>query len=175
MKILMLITILMLVSILISGCINEQRDSNISNDLENIQYSESPEAQATATQEVQNDLDEILKIRKNYKLELNDWQKTKCYTDSYTDDLKLDLKITNNNEDKILEYLTIRVNQYDSSGELIGWGRTSIKVRTLVPQTSDYALPCIKGALFETTKVTVEIEDNPPEETYKFHKELQSI
>ncbi|MDD4877535.1 MAG: hypothetical protein PHO02_00690 [Candidatus Nanoarchaeia archaeon] len=151
--------------VLVSGCTTTKTEVENQQDMQATQVSE--------IQEEKINPEEILVIRQNYDIEVNNWEKTQCFTDSYTSDLKLDLKITNNNVDKKLDYLTIRVNQYDSSGELVGWGRTSVKVSVLEPQTSDYALPCIKGAIPSTIKVEVEIEKQPSEDSYKFFKELQ--
>jgi len=152
--------------VLVSGCATTETEFETNQ--QDVQTTQTPEIQ-----EEKINTEEIFAIRQNYNIEVNDWEKTQCFTDSYTSDLKLDLKITNNNVDKKLDYLTIRVNQYDSSGELVGWGRTSVKVSVLDPQTSDYALPCIKGAIPSATNVDVEIEKQPSEESYQFFKELQ--
>jgi len=171
------VILLIICMVLISGCISEKKpDSKTSTESQKNQEFDTGLPTQSPTIQDTLDVQKILSIRQNYKIELIDWQKRTCYTDSYSDDLYLDLKITNNNEEKKLEYLTIRFNQFDSFGELIGWGRTSVKVRTLEPQTSDYAISCIKEASLPlTNKVTIELEENPPKETYKFFKELQSI
>jgi hypothetical protein len=175
MKKLLIIFILIIGIVFISGCTSENK-TNSETSIESQKNQEFYTDLPTQSPTIQDTLDvqTILSIRQNYKIELIDWQKRTCYTDSYSDDLYLDLKITNNNEEKKLDYLTIRFNQFDSFGELIGWGRTSVKVRTLEPQTSDYALSCIKEASLPlTTKVTIELEENPPEDAYQFYKELQ--
>lgn len=130
---------------------------------------------------------QILDARQNYQVVVNDWISTDWEshynpnTDKTIDSFwtKMDLSITNNNQDAPLDWLTIRVNikhQVGSDGKDTSWGRLPIDVSDIEPgETKDITI-YYPGDLSQVTimqEVYTTIENDILEDSYKFFKELK--
>lgn len=130
---------------------------------------------------------EIIELRNNYEVIVNDWESTGWEShynpnvDRNTENFwtRLELTIRNNNVEKSLEWLTVRVNikhPPGSDGIGLSWGRLPINVKGINPGESKKIITYYPGDLSAVTtmqEVYITISESVDPEDHIFFKELK--
>lgn len=132
-------------------------------------------------------VEQILNARQNYEIVVNDWVSTdwESHYNPNTDKTmnsfwtKIDLSVTNNNQETSLDWITIRVNikhPAGSDGKDTSWGRLPIDVSDIKSGETKNMIVYYPGDLSQVTimqDVYITIESDISEDNYRFFKELK--
>ncbi len=112
---------------------------------------------------------EIMDARQNYSVELIDWGRftiTDLEFDPWGDQIQAITKITNNNKNTSLDYLTLLGDAYSKSPKsgYIGGSRTHVKVGNIKPGESKFTVIAFAVPPVKTSSFYVILEKNPDKE-----------
>ncbi len=112
---------------------------------------------------------EIMNARQNYSVELLDWGRftiTDLEFDPWGDQIQAITKITNNNKNTSLDYLTLLGDAYSKSPKsgYIGGSRTHVKVGNIKPGESKFTVIAFAVPPVKTSSFYIILEKNPDKE-----------
>ena len=151
--------IILLVIIIISGGEEKSVSETSQPPVSQPQISEKPVLTET----------EIMSARQNYSVELIDWGRftiTDLEFDPWGDQIQAITKITNNNKNTSLDYLTLLGDAYSKSPKsgYIGGSRTHVKIGNIKPGESKFTVFAFAVPPVKTSSFYVILEKNPDKE-----------
>lgn len=147
MRKLIFFNIILLISLLCIGCKEKE--------------AEGPLAQYNKNQQ------SIIKLRMDYEIALENWIKK-----SDANEIIMNLRIKNNSQKGTLNYLTLKLVQYDLEGNTLSENYLSVDVSTIGKGESKTLLLKYPHAVEGVEGVSVEIEPYPPKEHLEEHIEF---
>lgn len=118
---------------------------------------------------------EVLAARRLYSVRVVSWQAIPS-ADPAQSAVNLDLEVTNGSA-VTLEFLTIRVEEFNLSGELVGWTRAPVLVSGIPPSTMRRATATCPGGSHlgssGTSRVEASVEASPAPGEYRGFAELR--